>query len=237
MKRYLQCLAGTLLALSVQGVLGGEISGKVKLKGTPPAELTINEAEAICGKFMTKKPLKTRHYVVGADQGLANVFVYIKSGASKGAGGGEAPVLDQANCEYVPYVMGVQVGQKYKIKNSDPTMHNVHATPKANQEFNFAQPLKDQVNEKAFDKPEVLVRMKCDVHPWMFAYIGVTEHPYFAVSDKDGNFKISGVPDGKYTVEAFHVKTHMAKGQGVTQQVDVKGSTTAEFTVEIPAAP
>jgi hypothetical protein len=237
MKLYLQCLTGTLLAVSAPLLWGGEISGKVTLKGTPPPELTINEAEATCGKFMTKKPLTTRHYVVGADQGLANVFVYIKSGASKAAPSGESPVLDQTSCEYVPYVMGVQVGQKYKIKNSDPTMHNVHATPKANQEFNFAQPLKDQVNEKAFDKPEVLVRMKCDVHPWMFAYIGVTEHPYFAVTDKDGKFKISGVPDGKYTVEAFHVKTHMAKGQGVTKEIEVKGSTTADFTVEIPAAP
>ena len=237
MKLYFQCWIVTALAGSSQLLSGGEISGKVKLKGSPPQELTINEAEATCGKFMTKKPLKTRHYVVGADQGLANVFVYIKSGASKAPGAGEAPVLDQANCEYVPYVMGVQAGQKFKIKNSDPTMHNVHATPKVNPEFNFAQPLKDQVNEKAFDKPEVMVRMKCDVHPWMFAYIGVTEHPYFAVTDKDGNFKISGVPDGKYTVEAFHIKTHMAKGQGVTKEIDVKGSTTADFTVEIAAAP
>ena len=237
MKFYLQCWTVAVLAGSLQALSGGEISGKVKLQGTPPPEMTINEAEATCGKFMTKKPLKTRHYVVGADQGLANVFVYIKSGAPKTPPSGEGTTLDQANCEYVPYVMGVQAGQKFKIKNSDPAMHNVHATPKVNAEFNFAQPLKDQVNEKAFDKPEVTVRMKCDVHPWMFAYIGVTEHPYFAVTDKDGNFKIAGVPDGKYTVEAFHVKTHTAKGQGVSKEIDVKGSTTAEFTVEIPAAP
>jgi plastocyanin len=190
----------------------------VKLKGTPPPELTINEAEPICGKFMTKKPLKTRHYVVGADQGLANVFVYIKSGAPKTPPSGEGPVLDQTSCEYVPYVMGVQAGQKFKIKNSDPAMHNVHATPKVNAEFNFAQPLKDQVNEKAFEKPEVTVRMKCDVHPWMFAYIGVTEHPYFAVTDKDGNFKIAP-PDSK---SRRGVSGRIRKGRGVSKEIDVK---------------
>jgi hypothetical protein len=216
---------------------GADVSGTVRLKGTPPPELTIVEAEGICGKFMTKKPLTTRHYVVGADQGLANVFVYVKAGAPKSPPAGQAPVLDQANCEYAPYVMGIQAGQNLKIKNSDPTMHNVHATPKVNPEFNFAQPLKDMVSEKSFAKPEVMVRMKCDVHPWMLAYIGVVEHPYFAVTDKDGKFKISGLPDGKYTLEAFHVKAHMLKGQGVAKEIDVKGNTTADFEVEIPKAP
>src|SRR6185503_12752654 len=117
-------------------------------------------------------------------------------------------------------------------KSSDAEMHNVHSTPKVagNQEFNFAQ-LKGQVNEKSFDKPEVLVRVKCDVHPWMFAYVGVLEHPYFAVSDKDGNFKISGLPDGKYTVVAYHLKTHGATNEGIVKSIEVKGDTKQDFTV------
>jgi hypothetical protein len=227
-----------MLAGSLQLLSGAEISGKVKLKGTPPPEVTIAEAEPICGKFMTKRPITTRHYVVGADQGLGNVFVYIKSGAPKGAApAGEAPVLDQANCEYTPYIMGLQVNQKFKIKNSDPTMHNVHATPKVNAEFNFAQPVKDMINEKSFDKPEVLVRMKCDVHPWMFAHIGVVDHPFFAVTGKDGSFKIANLPAGKYTLEAFHQKIGAAGAK--TQEITVAegDKKTVDFELEVPKAP
>jgi len=129
--------------------------------------------------------------------------------------------------------LGVVVNQKLRIRNSDATLHNVHATPKVNREFNFAQAVKGRVDEKSFDQPEILVRMKCDVHPWMFSYVGVVEHPYFAVTDKDGNFKISGVPDGQYTVVAYHLKTHMAN-PGLSKSVAVKGSAKQDFTVELP---
>jgi plastocyanin len=211
----------------------GELTGKVTLKGTPKPEVEIPLGD-ICGKLNPNK-VTTRHYVVGKDGGLANVFVYLKDAKAAPATGVE-PELDQLGCMYEPYVMGVVAGQKFKVKNSDATLHNVHATPKLNKEFNIGQPLKGQVTEKTFDQPEVLVRMKCDVHPWMFAYIGVVEHPYFAVTDKEGNFKISGVPDGKYTVVAYHLKTHGANA-GLTQSVEVKGTAKQDFTVEIPAAP
>jgi hypothetical protein len=117
-------------------------------------------------------------------------------------------------------------------------MHNVHATPRLNKEFNFAQPTQGKVDEKAFDKPEVLVRMKCDVHPWMFAYVGVVEHPYFAVTDKEGKFTIPNLPPGKYTLEAYHLKTHLTK-PGLTQEITVgEGEKkTVNFTVELPATP
>jgi plastocyanin len=181
---------------------------------------------------MQAKPVTTRHYVVGADKGLANVFVYIKQGAQKTPATGEGPTLDQTGCMYEPYVMGVVTGQKFKIRNSDSLLHNVHATPKpgGNKEFNFAQVSKGQVNEKAFEAPEVLVRMKCDVHPWMFAYVGVVDHPYFAVTDKDGNFTIKNVPPGKYTVEAIHQKS----GPGKTAEVEAGKSVNFEF--EVPAS-
>jgi hypothetical protein len=218
------------LAGSFHVASAAEMSGKVKLKGTPKPEIPI-QLDATCGKLHTK-PVTTRHYVVGKDNGLANVFVYVKSGAQKAAPSGEPPVLDQLNCMYEPYVFGVVAGQKFKVKNSDPLLHNVHPTPRVqgNKEINFAQPVKGQVNEVVFDKPEVLLRIKCDVHPWMFTYAGVQEHPYFAVTDKDGNFKISNLPNGKYTIEAYHLKSG-AK----TQEVNVTGDK-KDLNFELEAA-
>ncbi len=234
MKPYLGCLAAAVLAGSLLTVAGAEITGKVKLKGTPKPEVPI-PLDVTCGA-MHSGPITTRFYVVGADNGLGNVFVYIKSGAAKTPPTGEAPMLDQVGCLYEPYVMGIVTDQKLKIRNSDALMHNIHATPKnpLNKEFNFAQPIKGQVSEKSFPAPEVLVRMKCDVHPWMFAYIGVCDHPYFAVTDKDGNYKISNVPAGKYTVEAFHLKAG-AKTADISVGADDKK--TADFELEVPAAP
>ena len=231
MKSLISLLTIAAFSTSAPFAFGGDISGKVTLKGTPKqAELPIDLGPE-CGKLNTSKPT-TRHYVVGKDGGLANVFVYVKD-AKKADPKVPATTLDQVGCIYEPYVMGVVAGQKFKIKNSDATFHNVHATPKINNEFNNAQPAGAPDIEKSFDKPEVLVRMKCDVHPWMFAYIGVLEHPYFAVSDKDGNFKISGLPDGKYTVVAYHLKTHGANNEGIVKSIEVKGDTKQDFTVEL----
>lgn len=232
MKSYFSILGLALFVGSMSTVSGAEITGKVKLKGTPKPEITI-PLDATCGKMHTG-PVTTRHFVVGADEGLANVFVYIKEGAKKTPPSGEAPLLDQVGCIYEPYVMGVVTDQKFKVRNSDPVLHNIHATPKVNKEFNLAQPLKGQVTERNFDKPEVLVRVKCDVHPWMFTYVGVVDHPYFAVTDKDGNFKISNLPAGKYTVEAFHLKAG-AKNQEIT--VADGDKKTADFELQAPAAP
>jgi len=233
MKYCLPYLTVAALAGSLQLVAAGEITGKITLKGTPKPELEIPLTPS-CGKINPNK-VTTRHYVVGKDGGLANVFVYLKD-AKAAPATGDSPMLDQAGCMYDPYVLGVVTGQKFKVKNSDSELHNVHATPKLNKEFNFGQPVKDQVNEKSFDQAEVLVRIKCDVHPWMFAYMGVVDHPYFAITDKEGNFKIAGVPDGKYTIVAYHLKAHGANA-GVTQSIDVKGGAKQDFTVEIPAAP
>src|SRR3989442_13030813 len=119
-----------------------------------------------------------------------------------------------------------------KIKTTDPRRPQVHATPKGNTEFNSAQSSKDQVTERSFDKVEVPVRFMCNVHNWMFAYIGVFDHPFFAVTDKEGNFKISGLPNGKYTFEAYHVKTHR-DGPGVSKEANVSGDTKVDFTIEL----
>jgi hypothetical protein len=206
MKTTLTVLTVATLAGSV--ALGAEITGKIKLTGTPPPEKKIT-LDAMCGKLAPAAGLTTRHYVTSPDKGLANVFVYVKEGAKPAPPTAPAPLLDQVGCEYTPYMLGVQAGQSFNVKNSDSVLHNVHAIPRpgsGNKEKNIGQPVKGMVTPFMFEKPEVLVKFKCDVHPWMFAYVGVVEHPYFAVTDKDGNYKISGLPAGDYTVEVTHLK-------------------------------
>jgi len=193
-----------VVAPSANGPL---VSGRVILQGTPPPPRTI-VLDPMCGKLHTNAPTEA-DYRVGEGNGFADVFVYLQ-GVPDGIGAtpeGEAPLLDQQGCLYAPKVFGVLVNQKFKIRNSDALMHNVHAVPKTNGEFNFAQPVKGQVNEKAFSKPEVLLRIKCDVHPWMNTFVGVVPHKFFAVTDDKGHFRLPyGLPPGKYTIEAVHPK-------------------------------
>ena len=225
--------AAIIVAGSLQSGYAADVTGKITLKGTPKPEVDIDLGPS-CGPHATRK-YTTRHYVVGKDGGLANVFVYLKKDGLKAAPQGTGPTLDQKECMYQPYIFGVVTGQPFKIKNSDALLHNVHATPRVNKEFNFGQPVKDQVSEKSFEAAEVLVRVKCDVHPWMFAYIGVLDHPYFAVSDADGNYKIAGAPDGKYTLIAYHLKTHALASLGETKEIEIKGGEVKQdFTVTVP---
>jgi hypothetical protein len=233
MKKILTVLTVAALAGSVASA--AEVSGKVKLTGTPPPEKPIT-LDAACGKLQAN-PITTRHYVVSPDKGLGNVFVYVKEGAKPGTPPADkGPMLDQQGCQYQPYVMGVQAGQHFDVQNSDPLLHNVHILPKVagNKEKNIGQPVKGMKSDIVLDKPEVLVQFKCEVHPWMFAYVGVCDHPYFAVSDKDGNFKISGLPAGDYTIEAVHLKAGR-----VTQKVTVGAADkkTVDFTLEAKAPP
>ena len=201
---------------SINIIGGGAIAGNpsvvgtITLRGLPSPEIPINLGPS-CGRFAPAAA--TRHYVVGPDGGLANVFVYLED-AKPTPVLGPGPLLDQVGCMYEPYVMGVGVNQKFGIRNSDPEMHNVHATPKnpGNKEFNFAQMAGGPVMLKSFANPEVLIRIKCDVHPWMFAYVGVVDHPWFAVSDTNGVYQIPhGLPAGTYMLSALHLKTGGAR--------------------------
>ena len=182
------------------------ISGIVTLLGTPKPEIVI-PMTATCGRLQSG-PVTTRHYVMGPEGRLANVFVYISEGVQKKySPPADEPLLDQVNCMYEPYVMGVMAGQTFQIRNSDQELHNVHATPKVNREFNFGQPLRGQTTRRSFPLPEVLVRLKCDVHPWMFAYVGVVGHPFHAVTGSNGTFHLpASLPDGDYSVNAYHLK-------------------------------
>lgn len=173
-------------------------------------------------------PVDTGRFAV-KDGKLGNVFVYVKSGleGKRFPVPTEVKVLDQQGCLYQPHVMGVQVGQTLKIKNSDPTVHNVHTTPSANEGFNLGQPMQNMETDRKFDKAEVMVPFKCDIHPWMSAYVGVVDHPYYAVSGEDGAFTLDQLPAGTYTLEAWHEELGTA-----TQQVTVAADQTADVTFD-----
>ena len=178
---------------------------------------------------MPEGPSTSEVVVVGPGNGLQNVFVYVKDGlGDRKFPAPSTPVeLDQKGCKYVPHVFGAQVGQPVKIVNSDPTLHNVHALPKDNTEFNFGQPLKGMETTRMFDKPEIMVRFKCDVHGWMAAWGGIVAHPFFAVTKPDGSFEIKGLPAGTFTIETWHEQFGLQ-----TQTVTVDGTApgTAAFS-------
>ena len=193
------------LASPVDAATAGNIMGLVTFEGTPPQPGVVRmDSDPNCvqpGVTTTDETL-----VVGDAGALQNVFVYVKDGLGdlQFPIPSEVLVLDQVGCLYVPHVIGAQVGQTLEILNSDPTLHNVHAVPAANQEFNTGQPLPGMKHTHQFTASEVMVPFKCDVHPWMSAWVGVVDHPFFAVTGADGSFNLEGLPPGTYTVEAWH---------------------------------
>jgi len=182
------------------------LTGKVTFTGTVPSGTVKMSADPVCAKAHTGKTVAQYAVVVSPAKELANVFVSIKDGNRYGGGAvpTEPVVLDQRGCLYEPHVMGIRVGQPMSIVNSDPTMHNVNAQSKAGQGFNAGMPTLNQTIKKSFTKPEQMVKFKCDVHGWMSAYLGVMDHPFFAVSSPSGVFTIPNLPEGKYTAELWH---------------------------------
>jgi plastocyanin len=159
------------------------------------------------------------------DGGLANVLVYVKSGASGSYPAPTTPAqVDQKGCNYQPHVIVLQVGQPLEITNSDDTLHNIHPRPAVNAEFNIGQPKQGMKSTKTFDKPEIMFPVGCDVHPWMRAFIAVLSNPFYAVSKDDGSFEIKGLPAGEYEIEAVHEKL-----KTMTQKVTVKEGEAAKL--------
>ncbi|HEX9047442.1 MAG TPA: DUF2012 domain-containing protein [Verrucomicrobiae bacterium] len=190
-------------------VRAGDITGAITFKGTPPAEkeLTPIRDNPDCSAMYPSALPKTKFYVVDANGDLADVVVSLKGVSAKSTGASAEPVvLDQKGCLYMPQILAVQTGQKVIVKNSDPVVHNVHTKPAQNPESNQVQMAGGPDLTYTFDKPEPFLKFQCDVHPWMFAWVTVFDHPYFAVSGKDGKFTIKNVPPGKYTIEAQHRK-------------------------------
>ena len=192
---------------AASGSPGGALQGTVSFSGTVPDATALQMgADPNCVRMHPDATPMTQFVVVGEDGGLANVFVYVKEGLD-GASYDvptEAVLLDQEGCIYKPHVLGVRAGQTLTIMNSDETLHNIHAIPKINKEFNVGQPVKGLKTDKVFDQPEIMVPFKCDVHKWMASYVGVVDHPFFATTGPDGTFSIEGLPEGDYVVEAWH---------------------------------
>jgi plastocyanin len=196
-------------AQKVDPSTAGEVKGTVTIDGTAPKNEPIKmNADPVCVKENTT-PQFQETYMVGADgKALGNVFVYVKDGLGNYVYDvpSQAATIDQKSCRYHPHVFGMRVGQPLEIINSDPTLHNIHAVPKNNQEFNNGQPIQGMKMTHTFTAKEVMVPFKCDVHGWMNAYVGVLDHPYYAVTDKDGKFSLQTLPPGTYTIEAWHEK-------------------------------
>jgi hypothetical protein len=226
------------LVAGLHAASAADITGTVTLSGTPPPNPTADTSSAPACSAIHPDPFVLPIYAVGANHELKDVVVYLKGVTGKSTGESAPPlVLDQKGCEYIPYVTAVQTGQKILVRNSDPAsvpMHNVDVTPtvEGNKPFNKAQMTGASDIAASFAVPENFIRFKCDVHPWMFSYVTVVDSPYFAVSDKDGSFKISNVPPGKYMVEALHRKAGKVDKEVEVKDADVK----LDFTMEVPAA-
>ena len=203
---------------SVDPSTAGTITATVKFEGAvPAAEMITITGDPKCVSENGAPQQPDERIIVGANQSLQNVFVYVKDGL--GNFGFPVPtepvVLDQDKCRYVPRVIGVRVGQPLQVRNSDPLMHNVRSNAVINQSFNKSTPIEGMKFDHVFATKEVMVPFKCDVHGWMSAYVGVLDHPYFGTTAPDGKVVLGNLPPGTYTIEAWH-ETLGTKTQHVT---------------------
>ena len=186
-------------------------------------------ANPVCTRAHASSPQKSEEVIVNDNGTLKNAFVWIKAGLPDK--NWQVPTnaieLDQSGCMYKPHVIGVMAGQNIEIKNADPTNHNIHPLPQTNQEWNESQPPGSAAKMQSFARQEVMIPVKCNIHPWMRAYIGVVSSPFFAVTGDDGTFTIKGLPPGTYTIETWHEK-YGTQDQQVT--VGAKESKTVDFS-------
>ena len=203
------------------------ITGTVKFAGSKPRQRRIRmDADAQCAN-LHQGAVYSEQVVVNDNGTLRNVFVYVKEGLSgRYPAPSEPVVLDQQGCVYTPHVVGAVVNQEIHILNSDPTTHNIHPVPKNNREWNTSMPPGANKLVRKFPRQELMIPIKCNIHPWMRSYVGVLEHPFFAVSGADGGFEITGLPPGEYTIAAWQEKYGTVE-QKVT--VGAKESKSVEF--------
>lgn len=217
-------LAGTAFA----GTITGTVVYDDKVPNLRPIQMGADPACAA----MHDSPVEPDLLVLGEGNTLANIFVQVKNPpASNAPAPNEPAVIDQHGCMYHPHVIGVRVGQPLQFRNSDGILHNVHGLPNENREFNLGMPPTLKEKSTTFNKPEAFFPVKCDVHPWMHAFVAVMTHPFFDVTEKDGKFQIADLPDGTYTLEAWHEKLGTQ-----TQEVTVSGgkASPVKFTFKVP---
>lgn len=222
---------GLFFAASLQAA---SITGIVKYEGEAPKFKEVKmDADPVCITHH-KEPVYPQTLVLGEGNTMGNVFVHIKSGLSKKdyPVPTEPLVLDQKGCIYEPHVAGVMVKQAVKILNPDGTLHNVHSLSKVNPEFNMAMPKFRTEVTKVFHKPEFMFALKCDVHPWMAAWLAVMPHPFFTTTKTDGQFKIDNIPAGTFEVEAWHEKLGVQKASVTLAEGESKE---ANFVFKKPA--
>ncbi|MCA9251771.1 MAG: hypothetical protein KDA54_11615 [Phycisphaerales bacterium] len=195
-----------LVAMIAQPVLaGGGVKATAKFDGERPKRTVLKmDADQYCAKANEKK-VGSEEAIVSKEGMVKNVIVYVKDGL--GDAEFEVPTekaeLNQQGCMYHPHVQALQAKQPMIVKNSDATLHNIHSFAEKQKAFNFAQPKQGDEKEVTFSRPEI-VKVKCDVHPWMSAYIGVFDHPFHAVTEKDGTCELADLPPGEYTLAAWH---------------------------------
>jgi plastocyanin len=189
-------------AFHVDPATAGSIAGTIRYTGKRPPQRAIDmSSEPACVKAHRGKAYD-ESLMVSPGGGLANAFIYIKSGLEgKRFDASALPVtIDQSGCWFHPRVLGIQAGQPFEVVNSDPVTHNIHPMAQINREWNHSQGAGDPPLQRRFLKPEIMVPVKCNIHSWMHAYIGVVDNPYYAVSDRNGAFSIGNLPPGTYTV-------------------------------------
>jgi len=193
----------------VDSATAGVINGKVTFSGKLPPPVLLNmDSDPVCQKIHAGHPVYDQAILTGKRGALANAFVYIQTGMEgrhfEPAQG--SVLLDQTGCTFQPRVLGMRAGQILDVKNSDSVSHNVHPKPKNNYDWNQQQSPGAPDLEHKFPRPDVMIPVKCNVHSWMRAFIGVVDHPYFAVTGTDGSFELKNVPPGDYTVAVWQEK-------------------------------
>ena len=190
---------------SVQTSKGGTIQGHIGVKGKVPGNQVIRMGmDPMCARVNAGKRTVQEVVAASADGSLANVFVSLQGSFPATPVPAEPVTIDQRGCMYVPRVIGAQVGQTVQVRNSDELYHNVHGTSARGNGFNISQPRAGIVQELRLKDPEIMLRVACDVHRWMTAFVGVVGHPYFSTSGVAGTFAIANVPAGSHTIQAWH---------------------------------